>query len=264
MVDQVIALEEIAISDLLEPIRLIYQRTAVKKNLKFRIFSRDTKVVTDRVLLIRILSNLVSNAIKYTSEGGVLIGVRIFEEKLCFQVWDTGNGLSETELNALLETGHNARRFSHDQEGLGSGLQTCQLLTDKLQISFSARSVPAHGSVFELEIPLRDAPEETNKQCLLFDDDKLCRTWLEHAGWEILSEAPPGGNMPVFVDIDYQGPGGGIPKALAIRDQFPNIVMTSYDHAADIRNACAEASKYLLYKPLASATLDALNYEISQ
>lgn len=263
MVDQVIALEEIAISDLLEPIRLIYQRAAVKKNLKFRIVSRDVKVVTDRVLLIRILSNLVSNAIKYTAEGGVLIGVRVLQDKLCFQVWDTGRGLSDNEMNALFEANHSAKRYDDEQEGLGSGLQTCQLLAEKLQTSFTARSIPDKGSVFELEIPIRTLSQEFSKQCLVFDEDKLSRTWLEQAGWKILEDVPTSGDLPVFIDIDYLSPGGGIPKASAMRDNFPNIVMTSYDHAADIRNACAEASLYLLYKPLEPATLSELAFRIS-
>lgn len=258
MIDQVLALESINLVDLIEPIRLIYQRAAVKKNLGFRIVTRDAEIVTDRVLLIRILSNLVGNAIKYTDRGGVLIGCRILSDRICIQIWDTGRGIDAAQLELLLDPKHSAVRYAETQEGLGSGLQTCLTLAQKIGVSLTARSVPGKGTVFDLEIPVLGKAEQSTIACWLVDNDALTPKWLEAANWSFDTILPEASHLPVLIDFDYGSPAGGLKLAKELKANFPNIVLTSYDHAADIRNACAEASQYLLYKPLQQATLQTL------
>ena len=101
------------------------------------------------------IRNLLSNALKYTQRGKVLVGCRRRQGKLRIEIWDTGIGIPESELKAIFEEYHQvdnpARQRSH---GLGLGLSIVKSLGELLGHPIRVRSLHGKGSVFSIEVPL--------------------------------------------------------------------------------------------------------------
>jgi signal transduction histidine kinase len=112
-------------------------------------------------MLQTILHNLVSNAIKYTEPGGViLVGCRRRGNCLAMQVHDTGIGIPEDQSSAIFATFH--RVDATREDGLGLGLSIVKRTAEMLGYRLHVRSVVGRGSCFELEVPLAkvDATDE--------------------------------------------------------------------------------------------------------
>jgi two-component system CheB/CheR fusion protein len=110
---------------------------------------------SDPRLLEQMIRNLLSNALKYTQQGKVLVGCRRHKGKLRIEIWDTGIGIPESELQAIFEEYHQldnaARQRSH---GLGLGLSIVKSLGELLGHRVRVRSLQGKGSVFSIEVPL--------------------------------------------------------------------------------------------------------------
>jgi signal transduction histidine kinase len=110
-------------------------------------------VYTDRLLLKRILRNLVVNALRYTSEGAVLIGCRRRGDSVVIQVVDTGQGIPKDQLDLIFEdfyqVGNLARARTH---GLGIGLAVVSRLSRLLGHPVSVSSVVGKGSIFSIQL----------------------------------------------------------------------------------------------------------------
>jgi two-component system CheB/CheR fusion protein len=110
---------------------------------------------SDPRLLEQMIRNLLSNALKYTQQGKVLVGCRRHKGKLRIEIWDTGIGIPESELQAIFEEYHQldnaARQRSH---GLGLGLSIVKSLGELLGHPIKVRSLHGKGSVFSIEVPL--------------------------------------------------------------------------------------------------------------
>lgn len=264
MIDKVLAFEKVSMNDLLEPLRLIYQRAATQKGIKLRIAPSKATLVTDRVLLIRILSNLVSNAIKYTTQGGIVIGCRSQADTIKLQVWDTGSGLSEEQLNALLDSPDHAQRFTNSEPGLGGGMQIANLLADKLGARLLASSVPGNGSLFECVLDKPPTRSLSSYHCYVLDSDPLTKKWFQQAGIEADHNLPQSSNQPLLIDYDYGGVANGLNVAREKIGDFPALIVMSYDRAADIRSSTAEVAQYLAYKPLTPEAIYTLLYYIKK
>lgn len=139
-------------------LRLHFEPLAFEKGLALG-FHGDRHVVhTDPVLLERILRNLVSNAIRYTEDGGVLVSCRKRGDRLLVQVWDSGIGVSEAALPRIFDEFyqvHTSRPLeAHHRKGLGLGLAIVKRLADLLQAPLQVRSRVDRGTVFSLELPM--------------------------------------------------------------------------------------------------------------
>lgn len=131
------------------------QPQAWDKGLQLRRHDCDHLVATDPNLLSNILRNLLTNAIRYTEHGGVLIACRHRRKHLLVQVWDTGIGIAPEEQEQVFQEFiqlHNPERDRN--KGLGLGLAICLRLARLLGYPLTLRSRQQHGSVFTLEIPL--------------------------------------------------------------------------------------------------------------
>lgn len=98
----VLAIEEVLDDALLDPLRLIYSKRASEKGLILKFRSLGHYAVVDRVLVQRILGNLISNAVKYTQAGKILVACRKRSNGILFQVYDTGSGIEPADLKLLL------------------------------------------------------------------------------------------------------------------------------------------------------------------
>lgn len=132
--------------------------SALGRKLSFRIAfpMRERLVVrTDIGLLQSVVMNLVSNAIKYTSQGGILVAARMRRDHVLLQVWDTGCGIAEADIGKIFDEFYQVGNPQRNREaGLGLGLSICQRATALMRSEITCRSTPGRGSVFELPIPL--------------------------------------------------------------------------------------------------------------
>ena len=138
---------------LLNKIDRDYLVQADAKGLVYRTRETPLSVKSDPVLLEMILRNLASNAIHYTSRGGVLIGARERTGFISIEVWDTGVGINSSEIeNIFLEYRQLSNPERDSQKGLGLGLAIVKLLANKLNHKIIVNSREKKGSVFKIEI----------------------------------------------------------------------------------------------------------------
>lgn len=139
-----------------------FRAIAEKRELRLVLRKTDAVVETDRVMLARIVNNLVSNALRYTREGGVLVGARADGPgQVRIEVWDTGVGIAPEQQQRVFEEFYQVdagRRGGENREyGLGLGLSTVERLVRLLGGQVSLRSRPGRGSVFGVQVPLAGA-----------------------------------------------------------------------------------------------------------
>ncbi|MDV7402372.1 HAMP domain-containing sensor histidine kinase, partial [Arthrospira platensis SPKY1] len=88
-----VKLQNVSVQALLADVVLQFAPVAAAKSLRLRSRAPDVTIWADPVVLRRILGNLVSNALKHTQKGGVLLGLRVRRDMVVFEVWDTGVGI---------------------------------------------------------------------------------------------------------------------------------------------------------------------------
>ncbi len=124
------------------------------KRLIYRTRETRLSVESDPALVELILRNLVSNAVRYTEQGGVLIGARQRGEQVVLEVWDTGVGIPADHLDDIFLEFHQLGNPERDrQKGLGLGLAIAKGLSQALSHDLSVRSVLGRGSCFRLSLP---------------------------------------------------------------------------------------------------------------
>ena len=163
------------------------------KNIVYR--SRETQVVvhTDPMLLELILRNLVSNAIRYTNNGGLLVACRQHGAKAVLEVWDTGIGIAPEHHKEVFREFHQLGNPERDRnKGLGLGLAIADGLARTLGIELSFFSTPHRGSVFRLTLDIditnpifqinmaQSKTRVLNARLLVIDDDETVREGMLH------------------------------------------------------------------------------------
>ena len=142
--------ESYELSLVLDSVQQMFSEEAISKGLKLRRVTSTRKTDVPPIVLMRIASNLVSNAVKYTEKGKVLIGIRNRGQTLELCVLDTGPGLTAAEQETLAkayEKGSNSR-------GHGLGLSVCHDLAREHRLAFTCHSVKGRGTQFRLTIPV--------------------------------------------------------------------------------------------------------------
>ena len=199
------------VGDILRKLRLNFEPSAFEKGLALRLRGGARVVFADPLLVERILRNLVSNAIRYTNDGSVLVGCRQRGDRVQVQVWDTGLGITETEQARIFDEFYqvpNTPKVSPDQrKGLGLGLAIVKRLADLMGAGLTLRSRPGHGTVFTLELPAGRAPRRSallsvpgkgpldltlaGRRIVVVEDEPAVRAGLEVllAGWGAQIEA---------------------------------------------------------------------------
>ena len=147
------------VADLFEALDSQYGPVARGKGLAFAVPQHRAAVLTDRVLLLRLLGNLIDNAIRYTNSGQVQVACLESGGCLIIEVRDTGIGIPADRLDAIWEEFHQIGNPERNRDnGIGLGLSIVQRLATVLDHPVKVRSTPGKGSVFSVTVPL--APVE--------------------------------------------------------------------------------------------------------
>lgn len=269
--DRTLALEAVTPEQILAPLRLIYGGLAVEKGIDLRLRVAVGELVTDRVLVARILGNLVSNALKYTDSGRVLVTARRNAGGCRFQVFDTGHGLAQEALRSLLSDDGGRVRFESDADGHGAGMHIVKALAARIGATFAAVSEPGRGSRFELRIPppsplpqplqpftiaMLDIEAHSSPQLV-----EACAEFglrlLTVADSRDLERGPAAEASLVLVDEHFGGPQNGLSLArdLARRRTTTNVTIMTFDRSIEARMRAVGVCALLLYKPLTPALL---------
>jgi two-component system, sensor histidine kinase len=143
-----------ALDGLLQELARTYRPLAESKGLRLDIGPSRMLVHSDRTLLARVVSNLLSNAIRYTERGAVRVSVRDTDADVELAVEDSGIGIAAEELPRIFEEFYQVGNPARDRRlGLGLGLATVKRLSDLLGLDVSVQSTPGTGSRFGLRLP---------------------------------------------------------------------------------------------------------------
>lgn len=249
--------EHFGIGELFRKLALHYEPTAFEKGLALRFRGAQHHAFADPLLVERIARNLVSNAIRYTEDGGMLVAARRRGDKLLLQVWDSGVGIREREQERIFDefyqVADEARRpqqQQHQRKGLGLGLAIVKRLADLMQAPLTLRSQHGRGSVFTLELPAGRAPRASldeprstlargitlhHRRVLVVEDEPAVRSGLEvllkswgagvlsFEGFAACSDWAAGADAaPDLLIVDYRLESGhtGLEVIAALRRRF--------------------------------------------
>src|SRR5580658_2671194 len=281
------------INDLLARLRDEFAYHAQGKDLVLHMVPCGLSIRSDPALLEQMVRNLLSNALKYTKEGKILIGCRRHKDMLSIEVWDTGIGIPEEELQAIFEEYHQLGNVARERDrGLGLGLSIVQRLGKLLGHRVRVRSRLGEGSVFAIEIALpADAPAARSEvrgpapngvvragapitgEILIVEDDPemldLLALVLREAGHRVVT-APDGvaalelvtrgAIRPDLVLADFNLPNGtdGLQTATKLRErlrrEIPVVILTGDISTGTLRDVAFQHYARLS-KPIRSREL---------
>src|SRR5882672_9164939 len=277
------------IDELLRQLEVEFQPLAQDKGLQLVFLPCSLAVKSDRRLLRRLLQNLVSNAIKYTPKGRVLVGCRRRRGRLRIDVYDTGLGIPRSKQQAIFQEFHRLEQGARVARGLGLGLSIVERIARVLDHKIVVISTVGDGSQFSVEVPLsaavparapvRDRAEVDRGQlaglCVLcIDNEPTILDGMETllGGWgcrvvkaadlaSALAALAESKRAPDALLIDYHlGEENGIEAIAQLRRRFAGataIVITA-DRGAAVREEARAQSVQLLNKPVKPAALRAL------
>ena len=293
-------LEDFAISAVLGAINAQFAPVAREKGLRLKVLPVNARVHSDPVLLQRVVSNFVSNAVRYTERGGVLVGCRRRGASLQIAVWDSGCGIPEDHREDIFREFVQLDSPDRDRgKGLGLGLAIVARLAPLLGSRVELRSVPGRGSMFAIGVPLAQAQDERKAVssfppyseptqgaplrgvfAVVVDDDEAACAALQGllAGWGCLTLAARGGTealamlaqhdrAPELVICDYHLGNGenGIEAIRRIQAasecSMPAILVTA-DGSPEMLRTARHHQYPVLLKPVAPAKLRALLTEL--
>ena len=284
--------------ELFARLRLHFEPTAFEKGLGLSFHGERQVAHADPVLLERILRNLVSNAIRYTDDGGVLVSCRPRGDKLLMQVWDSGIGISEASLPRIFDEFYQVQSQrplqAHQRKGLGLGLAIVARLAALMEAPIAVRSRVGHGTVFSFEVPPGKAqralePAGTRlpamlgltlqgRTLLVVEDEAAVReglvVLLKAWGASVLDfdtvasvqawlDASPS-VLPDLALVDYRLPQGrtGIDALVALRAHWPGrrlpAIVITGSTIGGHEDEAAEHDFHLLIKPVLPNKLRAM------
>ena len=143
------------VNDLLVKLHDEFTYQAQAKSLGLRVVYCGLSIHSDPRLLETMVRNLLSNALKYTKSGKVLLGCRRRKGMLSIEVWDTGIGIPDVEIQAIFEEYHQVGNEARERSlGLGLGLSIVRRIGNLLGHRVRVRSHHGNGSVFIIDVPL--------------------------------------------------------------------------------------------------------------
>ncbi|QEM83099.1 NahK/ErcS family hybrid sensor histidine kinase/response regulator [Halomonas binhaiensis] len=284
-----------ALADILRPLQAQFAVMAEDRGLDLRMVATQLWVDSDSQMLRRIIQNFLSNAIRYTQEGHVLLGVRRRGERILVEVWDSGPGIPEAKQSEIFQEFRRldqATRHKESEKGLGLGLSIADRMSRVLDHPIRVRSWVGIGTVFSVSVPRVEARETTaetetspvrkagnklaGKRILCIDNETLIlegmKAMLSGWGCEVFTATSIGGAKSVLrhlgsdpdailadYHLDNEVTGIMALDALAERleDAVPGIVITA-DRTEEVAEEVRRSGFQLLLKPVRPAALRAL------
>ncbi len=278
------------VGDLMRSLEIEFAPIARSKEVSLTFVPSSLPVASDRLLLRRLLQNLISNAIKYTPHGHVLIGCRRRGKSLQINVYDTGVGIPILKRGEIFKEFHRLEQGARIARGLGLGLSIVQRLARVLDHGIALDSNRSGGSVFSVTVPIATAINHTttvtsstplsrapmsgalivcieNDPAILDGMKTLLTSWdarvIAVADPEAAIEAiDAAGERVTGLLVDYHlDRGNGIATIREIRKRYsatlPAILITA-DRSPHVRDAARLERISVLNKPLKPASLRAL------
>jgi len=262
---------------------------AASSGLQLRIRACEAWVRSDPVMLARILRNLLTNAIRYTQSGGVLLGCRRRSGAVRIEVFDTGPGIPAGEIDHVFEEFYQVGNPERDREkGLGLGLAIVKRLADLLQHELTVRSRSGKGSMFAITVPAAQAAPQSSAEApayradlagalvVVIDDEGAiregmgevlqtwgCRTVLAESADSAIQQLADHHLVPDLIVADYRLREGmtGVQAIQRVHDHagrdIPAIVVTG-DIAPERLREAQQSGYRLLHKPVSAASLRSL------
>ena len=264
---------------------------AKDKELDFRIVPSSLYVRSDPALLERILGNFMSNAIRYTNKGSVLIGCRKRGDKVSVEVWDTGCGISDDQMSLIYEDFYQIENKERDRgKGLGLGLALAKRLADSLEHTIDSKSSLGSGSCFSVSVDLAENKADKNQSeifmnimnlsginILLVEDDidvlKATKQLLESWGCKVktarnkdevmnlIKENPYNNPDIILADNRLPGDSSGIDITYLIQEKLqasiPCVIMTGDVERNHVQSIIDQGFPVLL-KPIQPAKFRAM------
>jgi len=273
-----------AVSELLENLAAEFHQIAGSEQLTLDYIPCSALVRSDIQLLARILRNLLTNAIRYTPNGRVMLGCRRRRQSLSIEVWDTGIGIPDDKLEEIFHEFKRGEGVRPQQDrGLGLGLAIVEKIARILGHRIVVTSVPGRGSKFAVEVPLaKRAPKASAEPAttdlllerlkgarvwVLDNDTSICagmRTLLEGWGCQVvtaLSEQDLAGQVDNFhadadlIIADYHLDNGcnGIDVVETVNARraspLPALMITA-NYSNELKQQVRELGHMLMHKPV--------------
>lgn len=280
---------EFALEDIFEPLNAEFRVMAQERDLELRYVPSKAWVKSDAQMLRRIIQNFLSNALRYTASGKVLLGCRHQGEQLRIEVWDTGPGIPKSRLGDIFQE---FRRLDtpdkHKEKGLGLGLSIAERMAKVLGHSIGVKSEYGKGTVFSLTLdkvtaqvkpvssPSRQGLNSlAGTRILCIDNEPLILEGMKAllTGWdcEVFTVANQQEALQLVIEeetqaniylADYHLDSGktGVGALQALEEKLANklsgIIITA-DRTPEIANEISDAGFLLLHKPVKPAALRA-------
>jgi Na+/proline symporter/signal transduction histidine kinase/CheY-like chemotaxis protein len=278
----------VSVNDLFRQLAIEFSPLAKARGLPLTFVPCSLSIRTDRRLMRRLLQNLISNAIKYTPSGRVLVGCRRRRGKLRIEVCDTGIGIPQNRQKQIFREFQRLDQGALIARGLGLGLSIVERIARVLDHRVAVYSLPGKGSIFTIETAL--APSVASRQeaaggalpaaslaglrvvCIDNEPSILegMRLLLEGWGCEVVAAGDEraaiaalkrGSGPPDAVIADYHlDRGNGLSAIRAIRKAAKapvKAILITADRTAELRERAAEIEAQVFGKPLKPAALRA-------
>jgi signal transduction histidine kinase/ActR/RegA family two-component response regulator len=262
------SMSDFKVNDIFDSIAADYVAPAKEKGLRLRLVPSAATIHSDRRLLEVMIRNLVSNAIRFTDQGKILIGCRRACDKLSIEVWDSGVGIMGDQIPFIFNEYYQTKEGKR-QGGFGLGLAIVQRVGNVLEHPVGVSSNPGKGSGFFIEVPIGQLSATTSDQTtivhdrrvdplpdtiLIIEDESFVRTGLDSlfssegitcvsvcTGYEALTAVTEKGMRPDLVISDYNLPGmNGVQSIeqlrIALAWRVPAVVLTG-----EVRSQAIEA-----------------------
>ena len=283
-------ISDVPVADLMRTLEIEFAALARAKGLKLVFVPTRLVVRTDRRLMRRLLQNLISNALKYTLSGRVLVGCRRVQGAVRIEIWDTGLGIPPEHERAVFAEFKRLDQGARVARGLGLGLSIVERLGRVLEHPIGLRSRPGKGSVFFVTAPLGRATPERRAEpgapepapaaepleglkVLAIDNEPrvleglsvLLKRWgcmvATAHGLEEARSALDAFGAPDVIIADYHlDSGDGVAAIRALRERFGRsiaAILATADRSPEVSAEASRADVVVMNKPLKPAPLRA-------
>jgi PAS domain S-box len=280
--------QQIALHDVIQPLVDSQRIIAAEKNLQIRYVATSAQLFTDRKMISRIVQNLLSNAVRYTDSGKVMMGLKRYGDTVQLKIYDTGRGIPADQRDKIFREFHQVSQTG-DNPGLGLGLAIVERMCRLLGVPLSLESTVGKGTVFTLSLsnvtwqktmPRIEPPQTMsaerfleNTTVWLLDNDAQVLQAMEqlfnHWGAHVFvassrAQLPWHEQQPDLLVFDYHldEQDTGIAVLEAVREHYANTTIPAIINSADpdemVREQVIAKSALFTPKPIKTAALKRL------